>query len=111
MLTMFESSCSGTIAVPSSGERTVSELAIALLSEEWPLSVKGLMHRMKRRYAREVTFQAAHKAVSKLCRHEILLKTGRYYKINPGWLGKMEKYASSVNSRYAAAEVRLEGMP
>lgn len=102
-----------TIKLPSiqGKEKTVSEIIIALLTQEWPLSMKGMQNRIKRKYGLEVSLQAVHKATRKLQTEQILARTNNYYKINPDWLNKIHKFSSTVRKQYSKKDANLEGLP
>ncbi len=92
-------------------DRTVSELSIALLSEEWPLSAKGILARIRRLHAREVTFQAVYKALKKLQAESILDRQGGYYLISMEWLERVERFCVGIRGRYRANTTMLKDLP
>ena len=92
-------------------DSTISEFVVMVLTEEWPLSSKGLLNRVKRMYAKEVSFQAVHKAVKKLHSEEILVKVENYYKLNPEWLKNIGKFSSTVIERYDRNQTMLKDLP
>jgi len=92
-------------------DKSISELVVTMLTEEWPLSTKGIHNRLKRLYAREVSFQATHKAIKKLYFEEILVKYGGYYKLNHDWLRQVGKFSNDVIERYGKHQTMLKDLP
>jgi len=99
------------IKLPNVKENSVSNLIILLLTEEWPLSTKGLHRRITRQHARNVSFQSVHKAVKKLQNENILAKTENYYKINSAWLKQIENFSTTINQKYDETETMLKDLP
>lgn len=97
--------------LPKMGDKTIGELVIDILTEEWPLSAKGILNRVRRQHAREVSFQGVHKAIKKLHSEEILLKAGRYYKLNSEWLKRLANFTTQIISEYSTKETNLKGLP
>jgi len=100
-----------TIKLPNVKENSVSNLIILLLTEEWPLSTKGLHRRITRQHAKNVSFQSVHKAVKKLQGEEILTKLESYYKLNPVWLKQIEDFSTAINQKYSETETMLKDLP
>ena len=91
--------------------KSVAELVLIILTEEWPLSTRGLVNRLKRFHAKEVSFQSVHKAIKKLHNEEILTKTENYYKINPDWLNQIKNFSTTINQKYEQTETMLKDLP
>ena len=79
-------------------ESAVPEMVIELLTDEWPLSLKGLHLRIRRRFAKEISYQAVHKAVRKMFKEDVLVMEGRHYKINTAWLGRLVNFSNNLIS-------------
>jgi len=102
-----------TIQLPllTNSNQSVAELILYLLTEEWPLSTKGLHRRITRQHAKNVSFQSVHKAIKKLHNEEILTKTENYYKINPDWLNQIKNFSTTINQKYEQTETMLKDLP
>jgi hypothetical protein len=102
-----------TVKLPTLNQKdkTIAEIIVVLLIEEWPLSPKGLYNRVIRRHSKVVSFQAVHKAVKKLEAEEIIIKKDKYYKLNPEWLKQITTFGNQVASDYEKNEVHLKGLP
>jgi len=91
-----------TIKFPlnKSNKCQVADLVISLLASEWPLSIKSLHYRIKRRHALEVSFQAVYKAVKKLRDEGIVSKEESLYLLNYTWVDSLNKFSSEIRKNY-----------
>ena len=94
-----------------SAEKAVPELILELLSEEWPLSPKGLLERLEAKYSHKITLQGMHKAIKKMEAQKILAKHDCYYKLNTDWLEKISEFSRETLKNYGENTIRLRGMP
>ena len=113
MLLVETASMDVTIKLPTLNQKdkTVAEMVVVMLIEEWPLSPKGIYNRVIRTQAKPVSFQAVHKAIKKLHSEDILLKKERYYKLNPEWLKQITSFGNKVAGDYEKNEVMLKDLP
>jgi hypothetical protein len=102
-----------TIKLPTlkQRDRTIAEIIVLLLIEEWPLSPKGLFFRVQRLHSKPVSFQAVHKAVKKLHQEQILSKKEKYYCLNPEWLKQISDFGKRMAKNYEQKEVNLKELP
>ena len=89
----------------------MAELVLIILTEEWPLSTRGLVNRLKRFHAKEVSFQSVHKAVKKLYKENVLWKDQNYYKLNPEWITSVSKFYGDLEKIYAENKTNLKDIP
>ncbi len=92
-------------------EKAVPELILELLSDEWPLSPKGLIERLDSKYSHKISMQGMHKAIKKMEAQKILAKHDCYYKLDMEWLKKIGKFSSETLKNYGENTIRLRGMP
>jgi hypothetical protein len=90
--------------VRSGNDRTVAELAVLILSREWPLPLKSLHWRVAKEHGKEVTFQATHKALNRLVDQNILVKDERNYKLNIEWLEQLARFGAQTKQAYCEKE-------
>jgi len=93
----------GTIKLPqirTAKDKTVAEIAVYVLSREWPLSLKSLQWKVNREHRKGVTFQATHKALNKLVKEGILVKKNKYYELNPKWLDQIVEFGTQTRQAY-----------
>ena len=102
-----------TIKLPTLNQKdkTVAEMVVVMLIEEWPLSPKGIYNRVIRTADKPVSFQAVHKAIKKLHSEDILTRKERYYKLNPEWLKQITSFGNKVAEDYEKNEVNLKSLP
>ncbi|MDO8556090.1 MAG: hypothetical protein Q7R96_02865 [Nanoarchaeota archaeon] len=74
------------IVLPFGKKKGVKELVFSILTKEYPLRLIELMNYIRKRYARNITFQAVRKAVVELLEEGVLLPEGTGYKINKEWV-------------------------
>lgn len=78
---------------------TVSELAIYLLSENWPQNLKSL-HLQISQQGKTVSMQAVHKSVSRLVEEKILQKKDKQYSLNKEWVEQINSFSSQAKQAY-----------
>jgi len=81
-------------------DKTVAELAIFILSHEWPLPLKSLHWKIRKEQGREVSFQATHKALSRLVEQNIIVKRKLAYQLNTEWLEQLAKFSYQTKQQY-----------
>ena len=83
---------------------SVAEAVVAILSSEWPLSMKCIHYRLIRRYGVKVSFAGVYKAVKKLREGGILCKNESLYLLNAQWLDSLYKFSSETKKQYFEKE-------
>lgn len=83
-----------------SGNESVKDNIIRILSYQWPLSAKNLYRIVITRYKMNVTYQAVHKALVQLQENKVVIKTGKQFSINIEWLDTMKGFAENVKTSY-----------
>lgn len=73
---------------------------IIILCMEWPLSVSQIYKRVIRGYGLACSYQAVFKQVKELESTKVLLKKGRYYRLNENWLSSVNRFIEGVLERY-----------
>jgi DNA-binding PadR family transcriptional regulator len=90
--------------------KNVSEAILCILSEEWPLTMKGIYNRLRYKYSLDVTQQGTHKQLKKLVRQEILILNHhqkKYYFLNKKWLAELEAYARDLQEKMDKKPVNI----
>ena len=93
-----------TIKLPqirTAKDKTVAEIAVHVLSREWPLPLKSLQWKVNREHGKGVTFQATHKALKKLVKEGILVKKNKYYELNQKWLDQIVEFGTQTRQAYS----------
>lgn len=82
------------------GTNSAKELAVKILGEEWPLSVKQLCLKIEKAGSKRFSYQAVHKALKELSGAGIVKQAGTEYSINTDWLDRVESYAKKMLKNY-----------
>ena len=81
-------------------KKTVKELIIDVLKDEWPLTLKLIYNKLKKEYQSSVTYQAVFKAVNELLKDKVLIKTAKTYSINMKWVDDLINNAREIKAKY-----------
>src|SRR3989344_7743488 len=73
---------------------------ISILSKQWPLTSKEIFERLKREYAQETTYQAAHKTIQELVNENILEKDGNKYGLSKIWIMSNQQFFAETAKLY-----------
>lgn len=80
------------------------DAVISILTIEWPLSLKGIYYKIKKRYNYGSSYQAVFKAVKELVEGGILIDKDKKYEINVAWIKKVQSFTDIVETNYYAKE-------
>ena len=76
------------------------DLIIELLSREWPLSAKEIHNRLKREHSSECSYQATHKLLNQLAEEKVVVKEGKNYGLDKGWIKNLKNLGSDLEEKY-----------
>ena len=79
------------ISLPLGNESNIKNLVFTILTHEYPLKLIQLTNFIRKRYGRQVTFQAVRKAVLELVSEGVVIKTDSMFLINKEWVIKSKK--------------------
>ena len=83
-------------------------MIIQLLSEEWPLTLKQIHSKLKRR-GKTISGQAVHKTLKEMVKNNLLKRTTNLeYKINLHWIYRVEKTCNIILSQYSSKNTLVE---
>lgn len=80
------------------------DAVISVLAEEWPLTLKGIFYKVKKKYHYGATYQALFKAVKELLEEGVLLEKEKRYEINIEWVKKLQSFTDIIETNYYAKE-------
>ncbi|MFH1637800.1 MAG: hypothetical protein ABIB71_05230 [Candidatus Woesearchaeota archaeon] len=83
---------------------TTKDYVISILSYEWPLTAKKLHSAMKKKFGKNVTYQAVYKAVKEMQSSKVLRQQADGYEISEDWVRKLHRFTEIVESNYFAKE-------
>lgn len=75
---------------------TVRNLVFSILIHEYPLKIIQLTNLIKKRYGKNVTFQAVRKAILELVEEEVLEKKDKRFSINKNWIRESKKTIDEI---------------
>lgn len=84
------------IVLPFGSKSDVKNLVFTLLVKESPLKLIELTNHIRKRYGKEVSFQAVRKAVLQLVDQGILTKDQHFYSINKEWVSKTKSVVDAL---------------
>lgn len=84
------------ISLPWSKKGSVEDLVFTILIKEYPLRIIDLMNFIRKRYGKQVTFQAVRKSVLQLLEREVLIEENSRYKLNKEWILKSKNLIDSI---------------
>lgn len=80
----------------------VKEMIVAILSTDFPLSIKELKIFLKKNYNKSVSYQAIHKELNSLFEEGIVTKKDSKYKLDLNWIRDVGFYSDLVLSTYSS---------
>jgi len=90
------------ISVPGLGDKpkNAKDAVVSLLSREYPLSVKAISLKIRKKYGISVTFQAVYKVVNQLLDEGVLVKEGKEVAINKNWIVNLKAFTDGLQRKY-----------
>jgi len=90
------------ITVPQFGTKTkkTKDLIISLLTEEYPLTVKVVTNKIRKKYNVSVSFQGVYKVINQLLEEGVLVKEGKYISINKNWIINVRDFIERLQKKY-----------
>ncbi|MBU2637843.1 MAG: hypothetical protein KJ955_02625 [Nanoarchaeota archaeon] len=91
---------------------SVKDYIISILTTDWPLTAKKLHSAIKKRYGKNVTYQAVYKAVKELLNENVLRQNNEGYEISDDWVKKLHNFTEIVSSNYFTKQktTAIEGL-
>jgi len=84
--------------------KNTKDAVINVLTYEWPLTLRQIYYRIKKRYGYSSSYQSVYKAVKELKESQVLLKNEKKYEVNVGWIKKLQSFTDIVETNYYATE-------
>lgn len=88
------------LAVYRSMSGSTKDQILNILSYDWPLSIRRIYYFLKKRYSRNVTYQAVYKAINQMLQEKILVKTKEGYQLNLGWVKEIHNQTEIIRVNY-----------
>jgi len=80
--------------------KTVNELIIEILANDFPLTTKALHSRILKFYAKQVSYQAVFKSLKLLLNNGIVKREGKYYLLSIEWINNAKNFFSQLEEQY-----------
>ena len=82
----------------------LKSMIIYTLVSEWPLTVRKIYNKVKNSNGIDITYQAVFKSVNELVEKDVLVRNGKEYMINIGWINMVKDTADMVKKKYLKEE-------
>jgi len=83
---------------------STKDAVINILTLEWPLSLKSIFYKMKKKYNFGASYQAVFKTVKELVDKGVLIEKDKQYEINLNWVKEVQSFTDVVETNYYAKE-------
>jgi len=80
--------------------KNTKDTIISLLTNEWPLTLRGIYFKIKKKYSYKGSYQAVYKSVKELVQKKILIQTNKEYEINIPWIKNLQSFTDIVETNY-----------
>lgn len=94
------------VTLPWSNKGSVEDLVFTILIKEYPLRIIDLMNFVRKRYGKNVTFQAVRKSVLQLLKREVLIEEKGKYKINKEWVLKSKTLIDNLYEELTTSKIK-----
>lgn len=81
-------------------EKSTKGIIIEILVEEWPLSARVITNRLRKKYAKSITYQAVHKTIIKMLEEGTLIKEDKKYSLDSRWIMDSKEFFDYVEKKY-----------
>jgi len=85
--------------LPLGEKNSVKDLVFTILTYEYPLKIIQLTNLIRKRYGKNVTFQAVRKAILELVKEGVFEKKDRGFLINRNWIKESKKTIDELYQR------------
>lgn len=80
------------------------DAVISILTIDWPLSLKQIFYKIRKKYNYSSSYQAVYKAVKELKEKDVLIERDKKYMINIEWVKEVQSFTDIVETNYYAKE-------
>jgi len=84
--------------------KNTKDAVINILTYDWPLTLRQIYYKLKKKYGYSSSYQSVYKAVKELKESHVLLDNKKKYEINVGWIKKLQSFTDIVETNYYATE-------
>jgi hypothetical protein len=80
------------------------DAVISILTTDWPLSLRQIFYKIRKKYSYSSSYQAVYKAVKELRERDVLTEKDKRYMINISWVKEVQSFTDIVETNYYAKE-------
>ncbi|MEK6942267.1 MAG: hypothetical protein AABW85_05410 [archaeon] len=84
----------------SKNSASTKDKIVLVLGQEFPLSAKQIFNRLKKEFATDISYQAAHKLLKQLVLEKVLLREEKKYSLNKQWIKQVKTFGSNLENSY-----------
>jgi len=100
-----------TVLLPKfSPSKTIIEEIVCMLTEEWPLTTRGIFSRLQKNQ-NICSIQATYKAIKKLKEENLIEQDGKYYRLDNEWLKQINEFSKKIIDDYNTSPIKLNELP
>jgi len=94
------------ILIPEMGSKpsNTKDAVISILTTDWPLSLRQIFYKIRKKYNYSSSYQAVYKAVKELKDKDVLTEQDKRYMINISWVKEVQSFTDIVETNYYAKE-------
>jgi len=81
---------------------STKDCIIGILTNEWPLSLREIFFRAKKKYKISCSYQAIFKSVKELVEKKVLIDSEKGFEINIDWIKNVQSFTDIVETNYYA---------
>ena len=94
------------LSAKAAKRKTLADLAVAILGNEWPLSLNAIHQRITKEHGKTASIQAKHKSLARLVKQNLLLKNQKRYRLSPKWLEQVNNFSMRAKETYAIGGIK-----
>ncbi len=80
------------------------DAVISILATEWPLTLRVIYNKIRKKFGYGNSYQAVYKAVKELVGKDVLISKEKQYEINIDWVKEVQTFTDIVETNYYAKE-------
>lgn len=80
------------------------DAVISILTIEWPLTLREIFYRIKKKYGYKSSYQAVYKAAKELSSMKVLTEKEKRYELNIDWIKRLQSFTDIAETNYYAKE-------
>ena len=80
------------------------DAVISILTSDWPLTLRVIYNKIRKKLGYQNSYQAVYKAVKELVDKKVLIEKDKRYEINIKWIKEVQSFTDIVETNYYAKE-------